>query len=291
MYNFDMEQEVKQSKIKRETVYHENVKDNEYLPVFFDYVSAENMFIPSHWHKHMEVLLMINGKLEVNIDLEHFVLSKNDMIFIKSNSIHSTKMIGNAEYVLLQIPESSFLGLNVDFSKYEIKSIFPDSTDFQIKEKLFAMKECFLKKETGYNLEFLSLLYGFLHDLFCGYMILKSSFTLLQEEGKKQKENFYRITKIISYVEEKYKNQISMKEVSNLVSVSPEYLCRFFKKYTGQSFFEYLMTYRISKFYDDFLNTDKKIAVLLEENGITNYKVFLREFKKIYGKTPSQIRN
>ena len=81
-----------------------------------------------------------------------------------------------------------------------------------------------------------------------------------------------------------------MKDVSDLVLVSPEYLCRFFKKYTGQSFFEYLMTYRISKFYDDFLNTDKKIAVLLEENGITNYKVFLREFKKIYGKTPSQIR-
>ena len=35
MYNFDMEQEVKQSEIKRETVYHENIKDNEYLPVFF----------------------------------------------------------------------------------------------------------------------------------------------------------------------------------------------------------------------------------------------------------------
>jgi AraC-like DNA-binding protein/quercetin dioxygenase-like cupin family protein len=291
MYNFDMEQDEKKSEIKKETIYHENIKDNEYLPVFFDFVSAKKMFIPSHWHKHMEVLLIINGKMEVNLDLEHFVLSKNDVIFINSNSIHSTKMVGNAEYVLLQIPESSFLGLNVDFSKYELKSFFPNSTDYKIKEKLLAMKNCFLKKDKGYNLEFLSHLYEFLHRLFCEYMILKSSFTLLKEEGKKQKENFYRIAKIISYVEEKYRNQITMNEVANLVSVSPEYLCRFFKKYTGQSFFEYLMTYRISKFYDDFLNTDKKIAVLLEENGINNHKVFLREFKKIYGKTPSQIRS
>ena len=38
--------------------------------------------------------------------------------------------------------------------------------------------------------------------LFCKYMILKSSFTLLQEEDKKQKGNFYRIAKIISFVEE-----------------------------------------------------------------------------------------
>ena len=290
MYNFDMEQETQKSKIKNEVVYHENIKDNEYLPVFFDYVSAEKMFIPSHWHKHMEVLFMIKGKLEVNVDFKHFLLSEGDMIFLKSNEIHSTKMVGKSEYVLLQIPESSFVGLNVDFSKYDLKSFFPDTTDFQIKERLFAMKECFLKKEKGYNLEFISHLYGFLHDLFCKYMILKSNFTLVKEAEKKQKENFYRITKIISFVEENYKNQITMNEVANLVSVSPEYLCRFFKKYTGQSFFEYLTTYRISKFYNDFINSDKKIAVLLEENGINNYKVFLREFKKIYGKTPSQIR-
>ena len=130
-----MEQDEKKSEIKKETIYHENIKDNEYLPVFFDFVSAKKMFIPSHWHKHMEVLLIINGKMEVNLDLEHFVLSKNDVIFINSNSIHSTKMVGNAEYVLLQIPESSFLGLNVDFSKYELKSFFPNSTDYKIKEK------------------------------------------------------------------------------------------------------------------------------------------------------------
>ena len=82
MYNFDMEQETKKTEIKRESVYHENIKDNEYLPVFFDFVSAKKMFIPSHWHKHMEVLLIINGKMEVNLDLEHFVLSKNDMIIL-----------------------------------------------------------------------------------------------------------------------------------------------------------------------------------------------------------------
>ena len=290
MYNFDMSDFYDKKQNFQIPAYHENVKNNEFLSVHFDYVNSSNLFIPSHWHKHLEVLLMIKGKLEVNVDFEHYLLSEGDMIFLKSNGIHSTKMIGKSEYVLLQIPESSFLGLNIDFSKYDIKTFFPNLEGLEIKEKLLLMKDCFLQKKKGYNLAFLSILYGFLHELFCKYMIEKSDFSKLNNDGKNQTENFYRITKIISYVEKNYKNQITMKDVSDLVLVSPEYLCRFFKKYTGQSFFEYLTTYRISKFYNDFLNSDKKIAVLLEENGITNYKVFLREFKKIYGKTPSQIR-
>ena len=40
MYNFDMEQDEKKSEIKKETIYHENIKDNEYLPVFFDFGST-----------------------------------------------------------------------------------------------------------------------------------------------------------------------------------------------------------------------------------------------------------
>ena len=287
MYNFDMSDFYKKGQDKNFSAYHENIKDNEFLSVHFDYVDFQNLFIPSHWHKHMEVLLVLKGKLEVNVDLDHFLLSEQDMIILKSNCIHSTKMIGKSEYVLLQIPETSFLGLNVNFSKYDIKTFFPNQDGLEIKEKLLSMKDCYLKKDKGYNLKFLSILYDFLHKLFCNYMLPQTNLTLLEDK----KENFYRITKIISYVEKNYKNQISMKDVSDLVSVSPEYLCRFFKKYTGQSFFEYLMTFRISKFYSDFINSDRKIAVLLEENGINNYKVFLREFKKIYGKTPSQIKS
>ena len=51
------------------------------------------------------------------------------------------------------------------------------------------------------------------------------------------------------------------------------------------------MSLRISAFYQALQTTDKKISVILEESGITNYKVFIREFKKTFGKTPEMIRN
>ena len=34
----------------------------------------------------------------------------------------------------------------------------------------------------------------------------------------------------------------------------------------------------------------QEIIKYLEENGIKNYKVFIREFKKTFNKTPAQIR-
>ena len=59
MYNFDMEQETKKTEIKRESVYHENIKDNEYLPVFFDFVSAKKMFIPCQENKISYICMLI----------------------------------------------------------------------------------------------------------------------------------------------------------------------------------------------------------------------------------------
>lgn len=57
------------------------------------------------------------------------------------------------------------------------------------------------------------------------------------------------------------------------------------------TFNEYLMALRISSFYQGLVTSDRKISILLEENGITNYKVFIRDFKQIFGKTPEEVRN
>ena len=95
----------------------------------------------------------------------------------------------------------------------------------------------------------------------------------------------------MAYVEKEFRQKISLGDAAQIINVSPEHLCRLFKKYTDMTFNEYLMSLRISAFYQALLNTSQKISALLEECGITNYKVFIREFKKTFGKTPETIRN
>ena len=75
------------------------------------------------------------------------------------------------------------------------------------------------------------------------------------------------------------------------LALSKEYFCRLFKKYTGQTFLEYLNDVRTMHLYEDLQNSDETITVLMEKNGLSNYKIFMRTFKKLYGSTPQKMRS
>lgn len=95
---------------------------------------------------------------------------------------------------------------------------------------------------------------------------------------------------MITYVEEHFREPISLSEGSSLLGLAKEYFCRFFKKNMGMSFLEYVNEVRLNHIYQELIYTDKSISVLMEENGFTNQKLFHRLFKKFYGCTPSEAR-
>ena len=47
---------------------------------------------------------------------------------------------------------------------------------------------------------------------------------------------------------------------------------------------------RTMNFYEELLRSDESITQLMVQNGLTNYKVFMRVFKEMYGTTPQKIR-
>ena len=146
------------------------------------------------------------------------------------------------------------------------------------------MLECVDSKEPEQRIKFVSLLYEFF------YVILSD----FQAERKRAPVGYYginRISPVMAYVEKEFRQKISLSDAAEIINVSPEHLCGLFKKYTDMTFNEYLMSLRISAFYQALQNTNQKISALLEECGIANYKVFIREFKKTFGATPEAIRN
>ena len=84
--------------------------------------------------------------------------------------------------------------------------------------------------------------------------------------------------------------EISLADAAGLLSITPEHFCRLFRKYTGQTFLAYVNQIRMEHFHTDLLETDKNITFLLDKNGITNYKGFLRKFKEAYGESPKEVR-
>ena len=58
----------------------------------------------------------------------------------------------------------------------------------------------------------------------------------------------------------------------------------------GTTFLKYLNSVRLEHFYTDLTNTDLSISELIERNGFTNYKMFMKFFKDTYGNTPRETR-
>lgn len=42
--------------------------------------------------------------------------------------------------------------------------------------------------------------------------------------------------------------------------------------------------------YEELKTSDLSLTLLMEQNGLTNYKTFIRTFKELYGTTPRSIR-
>ena len=100
--------------------------------------------------------------------------------------------------------------------------------------------------------------------------------------------SFNRIRDVITYVEEHFREPISLQDIAGHLSLGREYFCcRFFKKNMGMSFLRYLNEVRISHVYRDLEQTDAPIAEIAEKNGFHNQKLFNRTFREVYGCTPS----
>ena len=268
---------------KHENILHKRHFDLQFS-IRFEVVDDVNFYSPFHWHNHIEILYVLEGKIDFKIEQRKYVLGDGDMIIINSEVIHSSKLCGHARYILLQVPLSAFEGVYEEIENVVLKER-PTSPE---TEKLFAYLSKMLKsvddKRQENRIKFVSLLYDFFYQLLTFYKV---------EQKKSGATSYYginRISPVMAYVEKEFRNKISLGDAADILNVTPEHMCRLFKKYTDMTFNEYLMSLRISAFYQMLQNSDQKISVIMDECGLTNYKVFIREFKKTFGKTPEQVR-
>ena len=69
------------------------------------YTSTDNgSYIPSHWHRAVEILYMQEGELDVTVESSSFTIYPGDCILVNANVIHSTKCVVPNKAIVLQIP-------------------------------------------------------------------------------------------------------------------------------------------------------------------------------------------
>lgn len=99
------------------------------------------------------------------------------------------------------------------------------------------------------------------------------------------------IFEIVSGVQEllaaEFRESFSLKELSARFCVSQSFLSHNFKKVTGVSVMEFLLSCRLAEAKKMLVKTDEPVGKIVEQCGFSDFSNFCRIFKKSTGLTPS----
>jgi len=98
------------------------------------------------------------------------------------------------------------------------------------------------------------------------------------------------IQQAISYIYKNLTNKLTLKKISDVIYVHPNYLSALFKKEVGMNLLEYIMKTRVdeAKYYIRYTNT--KISDIAIFYQFCNQSYFTQVFKKFVGRTPNEYR-
>lgn len=111
---------------------------------------------------------------------------------------------------------------------------------------------------------------------------------LLQE--KKKKRNWKLAQDIMVYVKARLHDNITLRDVAEQFSFSPNYLGHLFKEETGKTFSEFLISLRMETACELLRTTSLKIYEIADRVGYRYLPYFSRQFKETYGMTPLEYR-
>lgn len=267
-----------------ESCFYETIHETDLLHVRFEQLDALTFVFPAHWHEYVEILYLIRGQFSAIVQATEYQLNEGDLIIINSGDLHMTRS-NTCTYLLLQISASQMRQYLPDFDTMRFDTIIPCSEQpAPLRALLSEMNEIRQNPSDSYQLLFTSRLYEFLYHLCRSYSHQIPSASLTGSQRDLQ-----RVTHVMNWVKVHYPEPLSLETAADSLALSKEYFCRLFKKYTGQTFLEYLNDVRTMHLYEDLQNSDETITVLMEKNGLSNYKIFMRTFKKLYGSTPQKM--
>lgn len=98
------------------------------------------------------------------------------------------------------------------------------------------------------------------------------------------------IQQAVDYIEGNLQEEIDTKDLSEMVSLSPYYFQRLFKRLINKPVQEYIKLRRLAKAVEKFKEGEQRILDVALNCGFSSHANFTRTFKETYGITPEEYK-
>lgn len=238
-----------------------------------------------HLHNNIEFLFITAGKQTVNVLGRHYELSAGDILFVNKYESHFYDKCEGADGYILVLGPWYYEVIQQAYSG----KVFPTlMTDREKNGKIFEFikewKANYVKEKYEENY----------YDIF---VMSNNLFYMLKERYEfvenKLTENDKTISKILKFIEDNYRDEITLKSVSEAVGYTSEYCSKIFSSYMKENFRTYLNRVRIMKIDEmlkDEKNKDKTIISIAFDCGFCSQATFYRAYSNVFGTLPKNTK-
>ncbi len=242
-----------------------------------DFALSDGYGITVNWHENPEFLCCLSGVGEVFADSEKYPFEEGTIITVNPNSTHGIMGVSRLVYDCLIVDYQFCKDNGIDVGSLQF---YEKISDKKAVEKFKRAMESCTEESPFQSLKARSSVLDFL--LYMCENHIKPFYKFTNLSGVEE------IKKVMLYVRNNYKNEISLEQASKIAGFSVYHFSREFKRVTGLTFITFLNTVRCQN-AAKMLQKGKSVTEVCFACGFKELSHFSRTFTKIMGVTPSSL--
>lgn len=254
-------------KSKKHAIY-EQIADDKYYLLLEQFNSTQ---ISSHFHKSYEFVYCLSGKTEVFVNGEKRVLSGVEAYCASSYDIHYNSNVGDNLILAFVFSDEYIKDFKVDFGNAFFDRFLLDKNANKI---IFSYLQEFYNNNPNYK-----------EDLYINKKVIVNQFLSLLSKYYKvsiiqESEKEKVVLQILKYINEHFKEDLTLISLSKKFSYTPQYFSALFNKHIGMSLNNYINNYRIIKIKEILATGDRNITEVALDCGFKSIATYYRALNK-----------
>ena len=255
---------------------------------------AESDHYATHYHSAVEVIMCLQGVVQIDIPHHSYQIKAGEVLFIPSAMPHSLRMDAGSSRNLFLFEVDYLLSFH-DFLLLAPMCASPIyiTQDAPVSQAVWHSLDQIIQIYHSNDPLKNMVMYTHLLEIYVrlGHEFLVSS---MANEGLSVEKRFAYLDllqHVIEYVNQHLAEDMPLEKIASEAGFSKYHFIRLFKKLTGETFHQYLCKQRISRAESLMRQSDLSVLQIAMRTGFNSIATFNRIYKEMRGMTPSQYRS